>query len=514
MTVDSAARKRPGRFALWRDNRPFVAGVLMIVSGLLLLGSGNLDLGNMQIHLGVTGYLSYIVPAVLILCGALVWASPDQRMFYGIIAVLDALYSLISVNLGGFFVGMIVGIVGGSLAVAWDPLRFPFTDVANRSFGDPQPIAPDQNAYPDETWAEGKEGARFPGPRHAADPAPADEPVGADELNQTGDSRLRTPGFVITGFALIALIGSIGFITLHDPQPAAAAACTLPSITELRSQHSTPKVTKKTTVKQAAYGDGRLASGHTAADAGPLGGLVGGIIGVLTGGAPDPDPSGSPSPDPTPTDTPTVPATPDPTTAPPTEPPTTAPPTTGPKPPKPSASPTPSTGPTTGPTTEPTHPTGGGAPTPSPSASCQLVAKDLAPADGQRYVPAGPGTMTADTLTMTGLTYDGNVDLPTKSGTITVMQFSMDSSTSTPFELDVTTKGITSRTKSTKLTVSGNVKFYATEIKGNVLGVLPADYTPDNPPPIVPPVLFFTNVTIGLESVVCNTLTADSLTIN
>jgi hypothetical protein len=122
--------------------------------------------------------------------------------------------------------------------------------------------------------------------------------------------------------------------------------------------------------------------------------------------------------------------------------------------------------------------------------------------------------MTASKLTMSGLTYDGNVDLPTKSGTLTVMEFSMDSSTSTPFELDVTAGGVTSKTKSSSLTVSGNVKFYATEIKGNVLGVLPADYTPTNPPPLVPSELFFTDVTIGLANVVCDKLTAASLSVN
>jgi len=475
----------------------------MIASGLLLLAIGNLDLGDIQIHLGVTGYLSYIVPAVLILCGILVWVTPEQRLFYGIIGVLDAVYSLISVNLGGFFVGMVLGIVGGSLAIAWVPVKYSDVYIPMQYSGDPD--GPNDAAYSDadhdEDETEGKEGARFPVPRHAAD-----ESVSTDEreLNRTADSRLRTPRFVVTGIALIALTGSIGFVTLHNPPAAAAAACTLPSITELRSHpQGGSKITKKPVGKaNNTHGDGRLASGP----AGPIGGLVGGIITVLTGGAPAADPSDSP----TPTDTPSTPSTPDPTTQPPTAPPTTAPPTTGPTtaPPK-SPAPTPSQ-PTTAPTA--THPTGG--PTPTPSVSCQVVAKDLAPASDQGYVQATPGTMTADTLTMTGLTYDGNIDLPTKNGTITVMQFSMDSSTSTPFELDVTTKGITSKTKSSKLTVSGHVKFYATEIKGNVLGLLPADYTPTNPPPIVPPELFFTNVTIGLVNVVCDTLTADGLTVD
>ncbi len=42
---------------------------------------------------------------------------------YGVISLVIAVYSLIGVNLGGFFVGMLLGAVGGILTVAWMPKK-------------------------------------------------------------------------------------------------------------------------------------------------------------------------------------------------------------------------------------------------------------------------------------------------------------------------------------------------------------------------------------------------------
>ncbi len=114
---------------------------------------------------------------------------------------------------------------------------------------------------------------------------------------------------------------------------------------------------------------------------------------------------------------------------------------------------------------------------------------------------------------MYGLSFDGIVDLPTRSGTMRVMQFSMDSSTSTPFELQPLTDTGEIDIKSSKLTVSSNVKFYCTEIKGDLLDVLPVDYTVDSPPPLVTSDLYFTNVTIELAFVYADKLTANNLDI-
>ena len=68
--------------------------------------------------------------------------------------------------------------------------------------------------------------------------------------------------------------------------------------------------------------------------------------------------------------------------------------------------------------------------------------------------------------------------------------------------------------KSSKLTVSGHVRFYTTEIKGNLLGLVPVTFTPDSPPPLVLPELFFTNATVQLVYVQCDLLTAPKLNIS
>jgi hypothetical protein len=91
---------------------------------LVLLGSGEILLSErapipVVIHVGIQGLAGYLVPAIMLLCGLLLWFSPEQRTFYSVLAVLLSLGSWVTSNLGGFFVGMALGLVGGSLGFAW-----------------------------------------------------------------------------------------------------------------------------------------------------------------------------------------------------------------------------------------------------------------------------------------------------------------------------------------------------------------------------------------------------------
>lgn len=114
-------RAQVSPFRSWARQRPFVGGVLVVLGGVELFFSGQLDLGNIRIQFGVEGLQATVIPVALVVLGVLAVCSPAQRLFYGIVALVLAVYSLIGVNLGGFVLGMLLAAVGGVLVVAWMP---------------------------------------------------------------------------------------------------------------------------------------------------------------------------------------------------------------------------------------------------------------------------------------------------------------------------------------------------------------------------------------------------------
>lgn len=116
---EDADERTTSRFSRWRNTRPFWGGLLVILSGALILLSEKAPVAVI-IHIGLQGLAGYLIPAIMLLCGVLLLVNPVQRTFYSLLAILLALGSWITSNFGGFFVGMLLGIVGGSLAFAWE----------------------------------------------------------------------------------------------------------------------------------------------------------------------------------------------------------------------------------------------------------------------------------------------------------------------------------------------------------------------------------------------------------
>src|SRR5215470_18874262 len=111
------------RYRAWRRSRPFWAGIWLIIAGaeLLLIPLPIHSMGVI-LHIGIGGISGILIGAILIALGLLLWFHPVQRMFYSIVAVLLAIAALVASNLGGFLIGTILGVVGGSLGFAWTPL--------------------------------------------------------------------------------------------------------------------------------------------------------------------------------------------------------------------------------------------------------------------------------------------------------------------------------------------------------------------------------------------------------
>ncbi|MEV4465870.1 DUF6114 domain-containing protein [Micromonospora echinofusca] len=161
-----AARRPGGRWRRWRRGRPFTAGVLIALGGVEMLVTLRAPLGVL-LHVGPQGLAAYLVPAVLVLCGVLLIATPQQRVFYAVLSLLLGLVSWLTSNLGGFLIGMLLALVGGALAFAWTPdkRREPAGAAAT------PPAAEPETTDEDDDRDDGT--ALLPGAR-TPDPTPAD----------------------------------------------------------------------------------------------------------------------------------------------------------------------------------------------------------------------------------------------------------------------------------------------------------------------------------------------------
>jgi Family of unknown function (DUF6114) len=122
----AAAGSGRAAFGRWRRTRPFWGGFLLLLAGIELLLiplSGILIHGAVKlvVYIGIGGVFGVLLGVLLIACGLLLWLNPAHRTFYAIAGVLLAVLSFIASNFGGFFIGMLLGIIGGSMGFGWTP---------------------------------------------------------------------------------------------------------------------------------------------------------------------------------------------------------------------------------------------------------------------------------------------------------------------------------------------------------------------------------------------------------
>lgn len=117
----AAARRTLRAF---RRTRPFWGGLWLVVGGWLVLRLSMVD-AQLVVSAGLTGFGGWLTGGGMILCGLAAWFAPSQRYVVGVVGVLLAVTSLIVSNLGGLFVGMLLGVIGGSMTLAWGPKKPP-----------------------------------------------------------------------------------------------------------------------------------------------------------------------------------------------------------------------------------------------------------------------------------------------------------------------------------------------------------------------------------------------------
>ncbi|MEU8821288.1 DUF6114 domain-containing protein [Actinoplanes sp. NPDC048796] len=189
-------------FSRWRHARPFWGGLLVTLAGAEILISVKAPL-PVVVHVGMQGLAGFLVPMILLLCGILLLVSPAQRLFYSLVAAALSLGSWLTSNLGGFIVGMLLGLVGSALAFAWSPRP----ETTEALAPPPEPEA-HPAAWPlsDEASAQGNPAeahetlAMAPddlGPPNDSPPSPNDDPVSPAPTPPENPSRPAGPSTTI-----------------------------------------------------------------------------------------------------------------------------------------------------------------------------------------------------------------------------------------------------------------------------------------------------------------------------
>ncbi|MFF3318298.1 DUF6114 domain-containing protein [Streptomyces sp. NPDC003035] len=111
-----------GRLRTWRRTRPFWAGLLLLLGGaeLLLVPLSPL---TVLVSLGIGGIAAIGIGLALVTAGLFLWFLPHTRHYVSVHALILSVLSFAATNLGGFLVGMALGILGSAMGFGWTPVR-------------------------------------------------------------------------------------------------------------------------------------------------------------------------------------------------------------------------------------------------------------------------------------------------------------------------------------------------------------------------------------------------------
>ncbi len=102
-----------------------LGGVFQAFVGAVISGIGNTngatgvpDIGSTVAILGILGLVFGII---MILGGIMMYTKPASHTMWGVIVLILSLISFATSSLGGFFVGFLLGLIGGILGLVFKP---------------------------------------------------------------------------------------------------------------------------------------------------------------------------------------------------------------------------------------------------------------------------------------------------------------------------------------------------------------------------------------------------------
>ena len=120
----AAKTRNKSRFQEWRAGRPFVPGLLLILSGVVIAMPAyfTVQISDLLVMIStVSGVSTLLIGALQVMFGLGAWFRPATATYLGGLGIIVAVVAVPTSNLGGFLIGSLLGIVGGALTLAWEP---------------------------------------------------------------------------------------------------------------------------------------------------------------------------------------------------------------------------------------------------------------------------------------------------------------------------------------------------------------------------------------------------------
>lgn len=108
------------RIHAWKVRRPVVPGLVTVLGGLVIGYVPMMVALKFALVPGNYMFVGVIFAILVVLSGLFAVGKPEFSSFFGALAIAVSVLSLVGA-LGGFFVGLLIGITGGSLLYAWQP---------------------------------------------------------------------------------------------------------------------------------------------------------------------------------------------------------------------------------------------------------------------------------------------------------------------------------------------------------------------------------------------------------
>lgn len=106
----------------FRRTRPFWGGLWLALAGVELWSLGRSPIGII-VGGSWSASAAWLLGGGMVVFGLVAWFAPHYRTLVGLVGVVLALAAFVSVNLGGWLVGSVLGIVGGSMVWGWGEKR-------------------------------------------------------------------------------------------------------------------------------------------------------------------------------------------------------------------------------------------------------------------------------------------------------------------------------------------------------------------------------------------------------